>query len=364
MTIREIRTHRLVAPLHTPFVTALARLTSVSTVVVEIVDDDGRSGFGEAPEVWTVTGSSLASAEACVAQVFRPLLVGRAAEDLIGNCRSVSTAVIGNESAKAAVDVALHDLAARRLGVPLPHLLGGARLTVPTDVTVSAGDARGLADAAAKRIREGYRVLKVKVGTDAGGDVPRVAAVRAAVGPDVEIRLDANQGWTPREAVRVIRALEDSGTGVAFVEQPVHHRDLEGLAWVSDRVETPIMADEAVFGVADLVEVIRRRAADMVNVKLAKSGGLRPARTLLELAEAQQMGTMVGSMLETEIGVGAAASLVAAYGTSVVSDLDAVWWLERGAVTGGMRYEGATVVLPEAAGLGVTSLAPVGEPVP
>ncbi|SIR84101.1 enolase C-terminal domain-like protein [Micromonospora avicenniae] len=121
------------------------------------------------------------------------------------------------------------------------------------------------------------------------------------------------------------------------------------------------MADETVFGVADLVEVIRRRAADMVNVKLAKFGGLRPARTLLELAEAQQMGTMVGSMLETEIGTGAAASLVAAYGTSMVSDLDAVWWLERDAVTGGMRYEGATVVLPETAGLGVTSVVPLDE---
>ncbi|MEV4758575.1 dipeptide epimerase [Micromonospora sp. NPDC049559] len=363
MTIREVRTHRLVAPLHTPFVTALARLTTVSTVVVEIVDDDGRSGFGEAPEVWTVTGSSLASAEACVAQIFGPLLVGRAAEDLVENCRSVAAAVIGNESAKAAVDVALHDLAARRIGVPLAHLLGGARLAVPTDVTVSAGDAGGLADAAARRVGEGYRVLKVKVGTDADGDVARVAAVRAAAGPDVEIRVDANQGWTPREAVRVIRALEESGAGVAFVEQPVHHRDLDGLAWVSDRVETPIMADEAVFGVADLVEVIRRRAADMVNVKLAKSGGLRSARTLLELAEAQQLGTMVGCMLETEIGVGAAASLVAAYGTSVVSDLDAVWWLARGAVTGGMRYEGATVVLPETPGLGVTGVAPVGGPV-
>jgi L-alanine-DL-glutamate epimerase-like enolase superfamily enzyme len=141
----------------------------------------------------------------------------------------------------------------------------------------------------------------------------------------------------------------------------VHHRDLDGLAWVSDRVDTPIMADEAVVGVADLVEVIRRRAADMVNVKLAKCGGLGPARTLLNLANAQQMGTMVGSMLETEIGVGAAASLVAAYGTSVVSDLDAVWWLARGAVTGGMRYEGATVVLPNAPGLGVTDLAPAIE---
>ncbi|MER6960082.1 dipeptide epimerase [Streptomyces sp. NPDC000618] len=356
MTIAAVHVHRLVAPLHTPFVTALAHLTQVSTVVVEIVDHDGRSGFGEAPEVWTVTGSSLASSEACVTEVFAPLLIGRNADDLVENCRRVSRAVVGNEPAKAAVDIALHDLAAVRLGVPLVRLLGGSRLVVPTDVSLAVGTVDSLATAAKSRAAEGFDVLKVKVGTDAAMDIDRVTAVRRAVGPEVRIRLDANQGWTPREAVRVIRSLEDAGMGVEFVEQPVAYRDVEGLAWVSDRVETPIMADESVFDVRDLVEVIRRRAADLVNVKLAKSGGLSAARTLLELARAQGMGTIVGCMLESEIGTGAAASLVAAYGTTMVSDLDAVWWLRRPAVVGGMRYRGATVVLPDAPGLGISGL--------
>ncbi|MGW0948568.1 mandelate racemase/muconate lactonizing enzyme family protein [Streptomyces sp. NPDC002623] len=356
MTIAAVHVHRLVAPLHTPFVTALARLTHVSTVVVEIVDRDGRSGFGEAPEVWTVTGSSLASSEACVTEAFAPLLIGRNADDLVENCRRVSRAVVGNEPAKAAVDIALHDLAAVRLGVPLVRLLGGSRLVVSTDVSLAVGTVDSLATAAKSRAAEGFDVLKVKVGTDAAMDVDRVTAVRQAVGPEVRIRLDANQGWTPREAVRVIRSLEDAGTGVEFVEQPVAYRDVEGLAWVSDRVETPIMADESVFDVRDLVEVIRRRAADLVNVKLAKSGGLSAARTLLELARAQGMGTIVGCMLESEIGTGAAASLVAAYGTTTVSDLDAVWWLRRPAVVGGMRYRGAEIVLPDAPGLGISGL--------
>jgi L-alanine-DL-glutamate epimerase-like enolase superfamily enzyme len=125
---------------------------------------------------------------------------------------------------------------------------------------------------------------------------------------------------------------------------------------VSERVDTPIMADEAVFGIRDLVEVIRRRAADMVNVKLAKCGGLEPARTLLGLAEAHGIGTIVGSMMESPIGVGAAASLAAAYGTTAVSDLDAAWWIESAAVEGGIRYDGATVRLPDAAGLGISGL--------
>ncbi|MFG2055930.1 mandelate racemase/muconate lactonizing enzyme family protein [Micromonospora sp. NPDC048930] len=356
MTIAAVRTHRLSAPLHTPFVTALRRTTTVDTLIVEVVDADGRSGFGEAPQVWQVTGASIAGAEACVQDLIGPRLVGQDADDLNARCAEVSRAVAGNESAKGAVDVALHDLAARRLGVPLVRLLGGTALHVPTDVTLAAGDAVDLAAAATQRRAEGFTVLKLKVGTDARGDLDRVRAVRAAVGPEVRIRLDANQGWTPREAVRVIRGIEDAGLDVELVEQPVHRRDLDGLAWVSDRVDLPILADESVFDLRDLVEVIRRRAADMVNVKLAKCGGLHTARTLLDLAAAHGMGTIVGSMMESPVGLGAAASLVAAYGTSAVSDLDAAWWLAASPVGGGIRYDGATVVLPDAPGLGITDV--------
>jgi L-Ala-D/L-Glu epimerase len=354
--IVDVRTHRLSAPLHTPFVTALRRATTVETLVVELVDADGRSGYGEAPQVWAVTGASIAGSEACVAEVLGPLVRGRDADDLAANCRAVAKACAGNEAAKAAVDIALHDLAAQRLGVPLARLLGGTASRVPTDVTLSAGDPPALAAAATDRVAEGFTVLKVKVGTDAATDVARVRAVRAAAGPDVRLRLDANQGWTPRSAVRVIRGLEDAGLDVELVEQPVPGWDLAGLAWVSDRVDTPILADEAVFGARDLVEVIRRRAADLVNVKLAKCGGLAPARTLLALAAEHGLGTVVGSMMEGPIGVGAAASLVAAAGTSAVADLDAAWWLASSPVHGGLRYEAPAVVLPDAPGLGITGL--------
>ncbi|MEV0561019.1 dipeptide epimerase [Dactylosporangium sp. NPDC050588] len=349
MTIKEVRTHRVSAPFHTPFVTALRRATAAESLIVEVVDGDGRSGYGEAPQVWQVTGGSVAGAEACVQQLLGPLITGRDADDLTGNTRLVQRAAQRNEGAKAAVDVALHDLAARRLGLPLVRFLGGTATSVPTDVTLSAGS---LVDAAHARVAEGFRVLKVKVGV--GGDLARVRELRAAVGPDVVLRLDANQGWTPREAVTVIRGIEDAGLDVELIEQPVSRHDLDGLAWVSDRVGVPILADEAVFGVRDLVEVIRRRAADLVNVKLAKCGGIGPARTLLDLAIAHDMGTLVGSMMETQVGVGAAASLVAAYGTTAVSDLDAAWWLSSSPVQGGPVYERDRVHLPEAPGLGLS----------
>ena len=355
--IEQVRTQRMTTALHTPFVTALRRTTTTDTVVVQVVDGDGIVGWGEAPQVWQVTGESLAGAEACIAGPLAMAVTGRDADDWAETCRAVAGAVAANHGAKAAVDVALHDLAARRRGVSLAGLLGGTSLRVPTDVTLPVGEPAELADAARSRATDGFTVLKLKVGTDAATDVERVRAVRAAVDKNIRIRLDANQGWTAREAVRVISSLEDAHLDIELVEQPLPAEDLDGMAWVTARVSTPVMADESVYGIRDLVEVIHRRCADLVNVKLAKCGGLSVARTLLEVARAHGLGTVVGSMMETHIGVGAAASLVAAHPTTAVPDLDAAWWAASPPVVGGLRYDGAAVVLPDAPGLGVERLA-------
>jgi L-alanine-DL-glutamate epimerase-like enolase superfamily enzyme len=354
--IVEVRTTPVSVPLHTAFVTALRSTTTTESLLVRVTDSDGVTGWGEAPQVWQVTGESVAGARACVDGPLAATLHQRDPEDLADLCRSVRRSVAGNAGAKAAVDVALHDLAARRAGVSLPRFLGTTRHRVDSDVTLAAGAAGDLAATARTRVADGFDVLKLKVGTDAGTDVARVAAVRAAVGSDVGIRLDANQGWSAREAVRAISAMEDQGLGVELVEQPVAAADLDGLAWVSGRVRTPVMADESVYGVRDLVEVIRRHAADLVNVKLAKCGGLSVGRTLLDLAHAQGVGTAVGSMMETHVGIGAAASLAAACGTTVLPDLDAAWWAAAGPYAGGVSYEGRTLVLPDSPGLGIDAL--------
>lgn len=363
MSLR-LRTRLIAAPLHTPFVTALRTATHAESLLVELSatdgdsPDDGLSGWGEAPQVWQVTGESLTGAQACIEGPIAVALSGLGPDDLTEALRRVQGAAAGNFGAKAAVDVALHDLAARRCGRTLHGFLGSTVGTVRTDVTLSAGDADALAVAAADRLADGFDVLKVKVGTgDGAADFERVRRIRDTVGPGPRIRLDANQGWSRRDAVRAIHAMEDAGCDVEFVEQPVPARDLEGMAWITDRVSTPILADESVYGVRDLVAVIRHGAADLVNVKLAKCGGLGPARTLLELAREHGLGTIVGSMMESHVGVGAAAALVAAYPTTVVSDLDAAWWLTEAPVTGGIRYDGPVISLPAAPGSGVTGLA-------
>jgi L-Ala-D/L-Glu epimerase / N-acetyl-D-glutamate racemase len=353
----KLGTHLVAAPLHTPFVTALRTATHAESLLVSISDGD-HTGWGEAPQVWKVTGESLAGAQACVEGPIAAALDGLTPDDLTEALRRVQGAVQGNHGAKAAVDVALHDLAARRAGRTLHGFLGSTVDVVRTDVTLSAGDASALVQAAADRVADGFGVLKVKVGTgNAAADFDRVRRIREAVGPQPRIRLDANQGWNRRDAVTAIRALEDAGCDIELVEQPVAAADLDGMAWITDRVSTPILADESVYGVRDLVNVIRLGAADLVNVKLAKCGGLGPARTLLELAREHGLGAIVGSMMESHVGVGAAAALVAAYPTTGVNDLDAAWWLKEAPVTGGIRYTGQEIHLPTGAGLGVTGLA-------
>jgi len=354
--ITSVRTRRVSARLHTPFVTAVRRTETADAVMVEVEDDDGRIGYGEAPAVWRVTGESLDSAQACIDGPLASVVIGQDADDLVPLAHAVADAVVANAGAKAAVDVALHDLAARRRGVSLPVFLGARHHEIPTDVTLPVAETDTLPDVARQRVVDGFTVLKMKVGTDAAADVARVRAVRDAVGNDVAIWLDANQGWTPREAVTVIGALEDARLDVELVEQPVAAADLDGLGWVTDRVATPIMADESLHSPRELVDLIRRRAVDMVNVKLAKCGGLHHARTLLELARAHGLGTVIGSMMETHIGIGAAASLAAAYGTTHVNDLDAAWWCAQSPYDGGPRYEKATLVLSDAPGLGITGV--------
>jgi L-alanine-DL-glutamate epimerase-like enolase superfamily enzyme len=172
--VEQITCHRVSVPLHTPFVTALRRTTTTDSLLVEVTDSDGVTGWGEAPQVWQVTGESVAGAEACVDGPLRAAILGGQSDDLVELTRRAARAVARNHGAKAAVDVALHDLVARRRGVSLPVLLGSSTHRVATDVTLSAGSPAELAEVATARVKDGFGVLKMKVGTDAAADVERV----------------------------------------------------------------------------------------------------------------------------------------------------------------------------------------------
>ncbi|MFE9611197.1 mandelate racemase/muconate lactonizing enzyme family protein [Streptomyces sp. NPDC006012] len=357
MPITDLRLHRVRVPLHTPFVTAVRRLSTVEATLVELRDEDGRSGWGEATENWKVTGAGLAGAEGALSGPLREVVLGRDPDDLVPLARDIASVVVGNEAAKSALDCALHDLAAGRLGVPLSRLLGTTATQVPTDVTLAAGTPDEMRIAAKQRHAEGFRILKVKLG-DGGDDLRRLTEIGLAIGPDMRLRVDANQGWSVKQAIRLIRAFEDTGLDIEFVEQPVPAGDLDGLAEVTRSVGIPVMADESVWSPADALRVVRARAADLINVKLAKCGGLWPARRLTEVAEAAGVGVMFGSMLETHVGVAATAALAAtARPAQIVPDLDAAWWLATAPVRGGIGYDGPRLDLSPLPGLGIVGLA-------
>jgi L-alanine-DL-glutamate epimerase-like enolase superfamily enzyme len=227
------------------------------------------------------------------------------------------------------VDLAVHGLVAGALDLTLAELLGGSGTPdVPTVVTVAVDRPEAMADAAAELVAEGVRAVKVKL-ADAELDVARVLAVREQLGrTPVTMRVDANQAWTPEEAVTVLESLHAAGVPLELVEQPVAAQDLSGLAFVRARSPYPLMADESVFTADDVRRVADVEAADLVNLKLLKCGGLHRAREVVAAAHETGLGLLLGCMLEPAEGVAAAGALasVASLGP-LAHDLDAPWWV-------------------------------------
>jgi L-Ala-D/L-Glu epimerase len=346
----DVAVARLATPLHTPFVTALRRATALASVVVRLTDAEGRTGFGEAPQVWRITGESLQSIEACVlgplADVLRAWEPDQPLQQLAA---ALEEAVVGNSGAKAACEIAAADLAARRLGQPLHRLLGASATTtsVATDVTVAA-DAP--AETTTRHTADGFRHLKVKVGVDPD-DVARVRRIHEAAPEPIRIRVDANQGWDLETAIAAVSAWLEAGVDLELVEQPLARWDLRGHATLREAVPVPVMLDESVFSAIDLQRALDAGSADMINVKLAKCGGLHAGVELARQAQAAGLAVMVGSMLESDLGVSAAAALAAAVAPEAVHDLDTAWWSIDAGSGEPTPYEGNRYRLAESPGL-------------
>nr|WP_280801333.1 dipeptide epimerase [Arthrobacter pigmenti] len=349
-----------------PFVTAVRRATVLETVLVQATDDDGRIGWGEAP----ISAVTKATTAGVMRAVHGPLQDLVAHSDTADHAEALRLLSLSSESgaARMAVDCALHDLAAQRAGMPLYRYLGGRSARISTDMTLSVGNPATLSRATNQHVTGGFDCIKVKL--DANGDpLARMRAVREAAGPQVRLRVDANQAFTAEDAVRIITTLEDADLGIEVIEQPVRSDSLEDLAYVTRRVGIPIMADESVWTVDDLHKLIDLQAADLVNIKLAKSGGIFVATQLARLASSAGLGMLVGCMIESTVGISAAASFAAslsgngepstAAGTAP-QDLDGGLWVGSSPVAGGARYEANVIELPDAPGLGI-SAAPVGQ---
>jgi len=354
MKIHRITARRQSVPLIKPFKTALRTVTHAESVIVRMEADDGRVGWGEAPATVVITGDSLDSIESAVVQTLAPPLIGKsmlANEDIF---HTLHSSMVGSSSAKAAVDMAVYDLLGQQCGLPLYQLLGGYKDRLETDFTVSVNSPLEMGEDASRYVAAGFNVLKIKVGKDGiAQDLERIREIRRTVGGGVKIRLDANQGWSVKDAVRSIRRMEDMGFDIELVEQPVKAHDIEGLKAVTDAVETPVMADESVFSPAQAFEVLKRRAADLINIKLMKAGGIYKAQIINHLAEECGVECMIGSMIESRVAVTAAAHLAAAKRNITRCDFDAPLMLLSDTVDGGVLYSGRLMTFPAAPGLGI-----------
>ncbi|WP_240097800.1 dipeptide epimerase [Thermomonas flagellata] len=357
MRLAALELGLLRAPLRVPFRTALRTVEQVEDVVVQLIADDGRVGHGSAPATAAITGETHASIIAAIRDHIAPRLLGRTLDDLRACSTAVQGALAGNGSAKAAVEIALHDLWAQRHGAPLFRLLGGGPTELRTDLTISVNPPERMAADALDALARGFDALKLKVGGDAEADIARVRAIAAAVAGRARLRLDANQAWGAREAIRVVRALEDAGIALDLVEQPVPAHDLDGLAQVTAAVHTPVLADESAFGPREVLELLRRRAADIVNIKLMKAGGIVPALQIADLCAAHGVPCMLGCMLESTIGVTAAAHVAAARAATITRlDLDVPALCRHDPVVGATRFADARILLGDAPGLGIAAI--------
>ena len=350
MQITDVEVVPVELSLRLPYRTAYhPAIDHVTVVFVHVVTRQGQVAWG------------------CAA--FDPALTGETVEEVVRACRAcadrardlnpLNTEYALDElapltertpSALCAFDLAFHDLLGLAAGMPLHRLLGGYRDRIQTSVTISIAPVKETVELARERTRQGFRILKVKGGLDPDEDVRRVRAIHDAL-PQCTIRLDADQGYTARQALDVARALQGV---VEMLEQPTPAADLDTLYQVTRHSPVPILADESVVGPASALEIAARRAAHGLSVKLATCGGLRCARQVDTIARAAQMATMVSCVNEPALLTAAGLSFALNSPNVRYGDLDGHFDLIGDPSVPGFRLEEGWLIATDSPGLGCT----------
>lgn len=310
---------RVSMPLAEPYEIAHEAFERADNVFLRLVPDHGPAGYGCAAPDLGVTGETADTVLAALEEV-EPLI--RGADPLARNrlLARLKPRLAGHPAARAAIDVALHDLLGKVAGLPLWRLLGGYRSRMRTSITIGVLPEAETVERASARVAEGFRCLKLKGGRDPDLDASRVRAVRAAVGPSIELRFDANQGYSVDGALRFVAGVR--GARVELLEQPTPSAEPALLGRVSRAVAMPVMADESLLSLGDAFRLARKDHADMVNVKLMKVGGLTDAMAVDSVARAAGLEVMVGCMDESALAIAAGLAFALARPNVAYADLD------------------------------------------
>jgi len=350
MKIKEIEIFKFDLQLTSPFRISLGTLNAANDVLIKVYTDTGLVGFGEACPFPPITGETQ-DTNLSMARSVRDMLIGRnplAIESLVAEMGPIAHS---NPSVVAAYDMAMFDILGKAAGLPVFRLLGGDKTSFETDITTGIDTPDAMAAEAKKYADNGYKNLKVKVGLDPDEDVSRIKSVREAIGPDIRLRIDANQGWSVPQAIYALKRME--ACKVQLCEQPVVAWDFAGLRAVRAESPIPIMADEALFLPADAIKLIRADACDTFNIKLMKAGGILNSVRIAHIADAANIRCMVGCMLESKIALTAGAHVVASQKNIIYADLDGNADHVIDPIVGGMTVKGGVLSLPETPGLGV-----------
>ncbi|WP_040286097.1 mandelate racemase/muconate lactonizing enzyme family protein [Sporosarcina koreensis] len=351
MKIQEVEISAIRLPLHDPFVISYATYEDMPSIIVKLTTDTGITGYGEAVADDHVTGESWEGTYAVLKHTLAPAVLGLYPGEFERLHDVMDKAIYGVPTAKAAIDIACMDAVGKALGVPAYQLLGGRyHDRFPITHVLSIGEPDAMAAEAAGRIEAGYRSFKMKVGTEAREDVRRIQAVRKRVGDDIAIRVDVNQGWqNSAVTLQALKQLEDCH--LDWLEQPVKADDIDGLAEVKQKSATPLMADESLRGMKEMRDIIAKRAADKVNIKLMKCGGMYPAMKLAHMADMAGIDCQIGSMVESSIG--SAAGFHVAFSQKAITSVELTGPLKFSKDVGDLHYDVPFICLSSKPGLGV-----------
>jgi len=353
MLIKQIEIYKSPVKLKEPFIISLGPAYYAENIIVIIRTDTGINGYGECSPFSMINGETIDTG----------FIVGHyLAENLLGKdplnipeCHSIMDRTIyGNSSIKSAFDIALYDIASQNANVPLHSFLGGNnRKKLFTDYTVSLSDPACMAENALKVKKRGFRIIKIKLGETGRKDIERVRMIREKVGPEITLRIDANQGWNKSEAIETLITLEPYN--IEFCEEPIPRWDFMDLPEISKKSPVPVMADESCCDSHDARRLIDIGACTLFNVKLGKSAGIYDALKIIHLAAQTGMKVQMGGFLETRLGFTASAHLALAGENVRFCDFDTPLMLTEDPVNGGINYKsGGMIIVPNVPGLGAT----------
>jgi len=282
-------------------------------VLVHVETDAGLTGLGEAPADIGFFGQTIEAIQVAIDDYLGPQLIGRDPCAIAACMHHIDYRE--NSCAKSGIDLALHDLAARAAGQSVSEFLGGAKRTrIPVAIEIAGGSPEDMANECRKYMQMNVRAFKPKIGSIPEKDIERLLAIREAVGPGVSLRADANRGFSPGEAIAFCRLHDQTNINLELLEQPCEAWDLPGMARVCRSVNLPIEADESCFGPHDAEAIVRAEAADVLNIKIGKAGGLANAMRIAAIAREAGRKCVIGTAFGTGVKIAAKLHMAAAIG--------------------------------------------------